>query len=191
MKLKKSFDISEELLNKIISVAYGDAGIWDRFSVNRLAGKYPEVKSILDEYKETASEVSKINEAECPSEILNRVENTTIKTGTHTNSCIRDLLNLIFLRPVLSAAVVIVLIGFTVYGILDNRMPEQNYTMAEIQIADKQAMEALAIVGRVFEQTNITLKEEVLNSRVAKPIRESMGIVNDFLTPENKQNKEK
>jgi len=95
------------------------------------------------------------------------------------------------LRPAVSAAVVIVLIGITVYGILDNRMPEQNYTMAEIQIADKQAMEALAIVGRVFEQTNITLKEEVLNSRVAKPIRESMGIVNDFLTPENKQNKEK
>ena len=191
MKRKKSFEISEELLNKIISVAYGDAGLWDRFYVTRLAEKYPEVKNVLSEYKSTSAEIHKLSEEECPDEIIVNIEKQTANVNKRINSFTADFLTIVFTRPIFSAAAVVIIIGFLVFGILENRVPQYKYSKAEIEIADKQAKHALAIVGKIFAQTNITLKEEVLNSRVAKPIRESMGIVNEFLTSENELNKEK
>ena len=89
----------------------------------------------------------------------------------------------------ISAAATVVLAVIIFLGIFANRSIQHQYTKAEIEYADKQARQALDIVSKIFNQTNVTLKEDVLNSRVAKPIRESMGIVNGLFTTDNKFNK--
>jgi|GEM_PF-506865 hypothetical protein len=187
MKHKKYFEISENLLNKIISVAYGDANILDRYKVYRLASKYSEVKNLLNSYKKTAADVHKIGEDECPEELISLIESRTTKISGRADTFTADFFAVLFNRPIVSAAVTIIMIGFLTYGIIENRAPRYEYSRDEIELADQQARQALAIVGKIFEQTNTTLKEEVLNSRVAKPIRESVDIVNDLLsTKENK-----
>jgi len=54
----------------------------------------------------------------------------------------------------------------------------------EIRIADKQARYALAIVGKIFDQTKITLKNEIFQDKIGRPIKESFGIVNKLFNEE-------
>jgi len=189
MNHKKSFEINEILLNKIIYVAYGDAKLWDVVFIKQLAVKHPEVKSSLESYKKTAIEIHKLSEENCPEELLIAVEEKTTGINKRRNMFATDLMTIIFTRPLVSATVVTLLIGFIVFGILENRDVQYKFSKEEIEIADMQTKQALAIVGEIFEETNTTLKEEVLNSRVAKPIRESMGIVNGLFMSTNTLNK--
>ena len=57
MSYKKSSKISEEFLNKIISVAYKDAKIFDKAVVYYLAFRNSEIKKLLNDFKKTAAEV--------------------------------------------------------------------------------------------------------------------------------------
>ena len=54
MQEKKSNKIDEKLLDKIIAVAYSDAGLYDRIIVWVKSKNNPEIKGLLDEYKLTA-----------------------------------------------------------------------------------------------------------------------------------------
>ena len=47
--------MNDDLTNKIIAVAYGDASLKDKLLVRRLARKNDEVKKMLDEYRAVAS----------------------------------------------------------------------------------------------------------------------------------------
>lgn len=180
--------MNDKLLNKIISVAYGDAGFGDKIRIRLLANKNDEVKKLLECYRKTAEEVHKLKEEECPEELLNGIEGQTINVVKHSDTFVFDFFSIIFTSPLVSTAAAFVVIAMIMLGIFLNRSIQHQYTTAEIELADKQAKHALAIVGRIFNQTNHTLKEEVLNSRVAKPIRESMGIVNNLFTSKNELN---
>jgi len=185
MKAKKSFEIKEELVNKIISVAYGDAGLLDKLIVKKLIRNNPDAKTLYDDFKNTADQVHKINEVNCPNELIAMVEKQTSKSSGKSFAFTSDILSIIFFRPIASAFVTIIFIGFVVYGVLTNQELNNRYSQEEIELADKQAKHALAIVGKIFNQTNTTLKEDVLNLRVAKPIRESVGIINNLFNSKN------
>ena len=178
--------MKEELFNKIISVAYGDANLFDRIKINRLAKQSDEVKNILESYRATASEVHKLSEEEFPEELIPAIERKTAKLKKQTNMFAFDLYTIIFKRPVISAGATVVLLGAIIFGIISNRTIEYKYTPEQVSAADIQARKAFAIIGRIFDQTNTTLKEEVFNSRVAKPINDGVGVVNGlFTTQEN------
>ena len=181
--------MNDMLLKKIISAAYGDANLLDKIKINRLANKNKEVKELLESYKQTALEVHKLKEEEYPDELLTGIENLTVKIIKQSNIFSADIFSIIFTRPLASAAAVLILVTFILLGIFMNRSIQHQYTKTEIENADRQTRQALDIVSKIFYQTNITLKEEVLNSRVAKPIRESIVIVNDLFAAENKLNK--
>ena len=189
MLLKKSYEINEALANEIISVAYGDSSLHIKFKIYRLSKNNPDVKKLLENYRAVAKEVHNLKEEDFPEELLKRVKQKTIGQDIKSNSFAADLYTLLFIRPLVSATVLAVLIGTIVFGIIMNRAIEYRYTPEQVELADKQGKEALGIVGKIFNQTSVTLKEDVLNSRVAKPIRESMGIVNEFFTIDNKINK--
>ena len=179
--------MNDKILEKIISVAYGDASWIDKIKIRRLAEENKEVKELLESYRQTVAEVHKLKEEECPEELLKGIESRTINITKRSNTFSSDFFSIIFTRPLVSAAATVVLAAIILLGIFANRSIQHQYTKAEIEYADKQARQALDIVGKIFNQTNVTLKEDVLNSRVAKPIRESMGIVNDLFTTDNKK----
>ena len=70
--------MNEKLLNRIISVAYGDADFFEKLKIYFLAAGNSEVKRLLSEYKATAKAVHKLEQEECPQEILARVKNNTL-----------------------------------------------------------------------------------------------------------------
>lgn len=186
MNPKKSFEIDESLLNKIISVAYGDADLFDKLLVDRLVKKHTETKVLLDEYKKTASDVKKIKEERCPDELLVRIKDKTIDVNKNSRTFFSDFFSVIFISPVVSTVFVIVILGVILFGVFLKSPREYKYSQKEIELADKQTKQALAIVGKIFNETNITLKEEVFKSRVTKPIRESMNVVNELFAPADK-----
>ncbi|PKL84400.1 MAG: hypothetical protein CVV24_00240 [Ignavibacteriae bacterium HGW-Ignavibacteriae-3] len=186
MKLKKSFEITDEIENKIISVAYGDASLRDKIRVSRLASRNDVVRNILDNYKRTAREVKSIGEEEMPHEILKSIQIKNLSAINKTSSFFYDLFSIIMARPVVSAAVSVILITAMATSLIINKPVQYNYTDEEIAAADRQAKYALSIVGNIFRETSATLQNEVLVKAVAKPFRQSIEIANNLLEGEKK-----
>jgi hypothetical protein len=186
MSPKKSFEINEDILNKVISVAYGDAGLFDKFLVSRFVRKYPDVKILLNEYRKTANDVKKTKGEKCPDELLIRIKDKTIDVNKNSKTFISDFFSVMFVSPVVSTVLVVIVIGVILFGVFLKSPREYKYSQKEIELADKQTKQALTIVGKIFNETNNTLKEEVLKSRVAKPIRESISVVNKLFAPADK-----
>ena len=188
MSRKKPFELNEEMVNKIISVAYGDATLIDKFFVWRAAVQNPEIRKTLNSYKQTAKEVDVLREEECPDDLLKNVIMKNIPSSKNTISFLFDLYSTIFSRPVISAVTTIVLITAIVTTLIINK-PAQisyHYSQAEINSADQQARKAFAIVGKFFKQTQTTLENEIMGEHVARPINEGIGIVNNILEGETK-----
>jgi len=187
MKRKKSFEINDKLIDKIISAAYGDANIFDKLEVYFKARNNNEVKRLLDSYRATAEEVHQLGEEEYEDRSIHfrGTQNGIVEESY--NSFITDFLTIIFSRSTASLAVTIFIIVAVVATLFVNRPQEQKYSQQEIQIADRQTRKALAIVGKIFNQTQSTLEKEVLSERVAKPIREGIGIVNYLFNQGTKQ----
>jgi len=185
MQEKSSNKIDEILLDKIIAVAYGDAGIYDRLVVWIKARRFPEIKGLLDEYKLTASSVHSLVEKKLPEVNLKSVYH---KIGQREKSkpaipFIHSFIHSFnFSKPLVSSAV----IGFVIITIVSvllfyNPPPEQKYTKAEIELAQQQLGESLAIVNKVFHQTSKKIDEEVITRYVSKPLNKGLNLINDYL----------
>ena len=188
MVSKKSYELNEEMLNKIISVAYGDATLRDKFIVMRAAKQNPNIRETLNSYKQNAKDVNALREEEYPDDLLKNVFRKNIPFFKKTSSFLFDLYSTVFSRPIISAITTIVLITTIVTTLIVNR-PTQisyHYSQAEINNADQQARKAFAIVGKFFKQTQTTLENEIMGEHVAKPINNGIGIVNNILEGETK-----
>ena len=182
--------MKEELLNRIISVAYDDANLLEKFRIYRLASKDPKVKSVLDEYKKVANQTHKVELDYCPDELIKDASQITKIKAKSEKSLFFDLYSFIFKQPAISAAIVSVFILALVSTFVIQR-PEihQQYTQQEIEVADQQVKQSLAIIAGVFKKTTATVEQDVLTDRVSKPIVESFNLVNDYLQGENKNEK--
>ncbi|MBL1212253.1 MAG: hypothetical protein HND52_02745 [Ignavibacteriae bacterium] len=181
MNAKKSFEITEELRDKIISAAYGDAGFIDKIKINKLAAKYPEVKILFDEYSTTANAAHSIKLEECPDELLNSVGSKIGVKRENKKSFLFDLYTALFTRPIVSAAAASILVIAIVTSIIFNKNEYQyNYSPEEIALADKQVKESLYFVSKIFNKAQTNLTDEILTDRVAKPISKGINLVNDL-----------
>ncbi len=63
---------------------------------------------------------------------------------------------------------------------------DYKYSESKINNADQQARKAFAIVGKFFKQTRTTLENEIMDERIAKPINDGIGIVNNLFEGETK-----
>lgn len=188
MNRKKSFELNEEIVNKIISVAYGDATLIDKFIVMRTAVQNPEIREALYSYKQTVKEVEVLREEEYPDDLLRNVIRKNIPASKNAISFLFDLYSTVFSRPIISAVTTIILITAIVTTLIVNKPAQLNYhySQTEINDADQQARKAFAIVGKFFKQTQSTLENEIMGERVAKPINEGLGIVNNIFEGETK-----
>ena len=73
MNRKEAFELNEEMINKIISVAYKDATLMDKFIVMRATAQNPEIREMLSSYRQTAKEVEELHEEEFPDDLLKNV----------------------------------------------------------------------------------------------------------------------
>jgi hypothetical protein len=177
--------MNEELLNKIISVAYSDAGIKDRILVYRLSKKDKEVKAVLDEYRKTANAVHSIQEEKCPE---NLVKKAGLPEKENERSFFFDLFSLVLSNPVKTFAVTVTVIIIAISTLL-LRKPEEAqrvYTKQEIERANAQARTTLAMVGSILNQSKRTVIKEILPEKVSKPLNDGLNYVKDFIHEEKK-----
>lgn len=181
MKRVKSSDISGRMKRRIISVAYGDAGLIDRLILFLGSLGNPEIKTELKMYRETAKTVRSLGEDSCPDEVLNRIKGRSIPVRVKDQAFLSDLAAIIINKPLASALTTIIFITVVAAAIIFNRPVEKTFTQQEIAAADKQARYALQLIGSIMSQTEQTLKKEILSDRVASPIRQGIDIVNSLI----------
>jgi hypothetical protein len=176
----KSFELKNELKEKIIAVAYGDARILDKICVYHLARKHNNIKLELEAYKQTAQFVRSL-EAECPDELLSNLKLNKYPVPKTKNSIIADFLSIIINKPAASAAIMVILFITVTLSIILNSPFQKRYTETEIMQANEQARYALGLIGSIMNETKEKLEKEVIKEYVVKPISGGIEIVNRLL----------
>jgi hypothetical protein len=172
--MKPTKEITEQYLNKIISVAYGDASFLDKSKIYFDALINAEVKKILSEYKITAKQVHLVSYEEYQGKIPVKLPNTT--------RWILNYLYVFFKRPIISTAMALMIIGgIAGYLIINPSQSSPQYTEQELRIADKQAKESFALVASIFDRTKNELRDKIFNEKVNKPINKGLTIVYKYL----------
>ncbi|MBK7105064.1 MAG: hypothetical protein IPH62_07260 [Ignavibacteriae bacterium] len=178
--------MKEELLNKIIDVAYGNASLFDKIKIYLMSLKNSEIKNLLHEYKNTASSIKKLDLEDCPDHIIGKVSKSIHSENIKSSSMLSDIYTILFGRPLLSGTLATVFILAIISTFIFKR-PEikQHYTKQQIEIAEKQTRETFELIASVLNKTKNTVEQEVLAKRVSKPIKQSLNLVNDYLEGEN------
>jgi len=185
MQEKNSNKIDEKLLDKIIAVAYKDAGLYDRLIVWMNARKDQEIKKFLNEYKLTASSVHSLDEEKLPEANLKSVYHKIgkIEKPKPAVPFIHSFIHSFdFSKPLItSAAIGLFIIAIVSVLLFYNPQPDQKYSRAEIELAQKQFEHSLAIVGKVFQDAKEKLDTEVISKHVSKPLNKGLDFLNDYL----------
>lgn len=181
MNYKKSSNISEELLDRIISVAYGNASFLEKRRIEKLASKNETVKELLNEYRSTANTVHSIPKEEYEGKLK-------LKTISEPNSSMFDDVYLILIaKPLVSAAATILLIFAITFSLFNNReLTYEGYSLAEVQKANLESKQALLIVNKIFSKATQQLTDDILINEVSKPIKEGMNTVNKLFNKEKR-----
>ncbi len=163
-----SVNINQKLIDKIVNVAYGDASITERMIVNWKASRTDEVRKILEEYKATAISVHNMERENLPEYVIESVRKR-IEFENESENLISKIYFALFKKPIFSAAVV----GIFVLALISMflfRQPAETpkYSNAEIELAQQQLGESIAIINEVFNKAEQKLDKEIINDRVSK-----------------------
>ena len=184
MQRKESNKLDQKLIDKTIKVAYGDAGIVDWLYIRFKALTNNEIKSLISEYKETAIAVHNLQQEDAAEHIIKRVKDYTNSYNPRKSFLSGISYGLITLwnKKAIPATVFGVIILITV-SLLILREPTQTpkYSKAEIELAEKQLKQSLAIVGKAFQSAEQSFSEEVLNNQINKKLNRGYYLVNNIL----------
>lgn len=176
---------NEEIIDLIINAAYGSASLFQKIKVWFLIRENNELKELYNEYRSTAQSVHSLEEEQLPEYVLHKIEvETETNLSKSESSFLADLTSILFEKPQLIFVTTAIVIGLIVSSIFFNQSRDINtapYTAEEVQLANKQAKEALALVGKILNTTQATLTEEIIPNKVVKPINESFEYVNELL----------
>jgi len=174
--MKQQKIIDDKYLDKIISAAYGDSGIWDKIKIYRDAKRYPEVKKLLDEYRATSDEVKNFANVKCPDDLLNKAEKEIFNSERKPAN-----FSMVFRKPVFSSAALVIILVIAALLIFKQPNHENKYSKAEVLTAELQVKESLGLVGKIFKKTQNTISYDVLDKQVVPPIKKGMNVVNNLL----------
>ncbi len=184
MNNKLENKLNEETIDLIINAAYGNASMFQKIKVWFLIKENGELKKLYDEYKSTADSVHSLNEEELPEYVMRRIENETkVNLAENENGFFSDISSILFAKPQIIFATTAIVVGLVVSSILFKESAVEStapYTAAEVELANKQAKEALALVGKILNSTQAALTEEIIPNRVVKPINEGFEYVNEL-----------
>ena len=176
-----SVNINPKLINKIINVAYGDASITERMIVNWKASRNDEIRKILEEYKATAKSVHNMERENLPEYVIESVRRR-IEFENESENLISKIYFALFSKPIFSASVVSIFV-LAIVSIFLFRQPTDTakYSKAEIELAQQQLGESIAIVNKVFNKAEQKLDKEIINDRVSKQLNKGLNLVNEYL----------
>ena len=180
MQEKSSNKMDEKLIDKIITVAYGDAVLYDRMVVWINAKRDPEIYKLLNEYKLTDNSVHQLKETEMPSSLLSSFREKIGKKSEreYAGSFIYSFAS----KPLLSASVTgLIIIAIVSVLLLNQPQQKRSYTKAEIELAQKQLEESIAIVNKVFLKAENQFDKEVLPKHVSKQLNKGFYLINEIL----------
>jgi len=185
MQKKESNNLDQKLTDKIIKVAYGDAGISDKIYIHLVAATNREIKDLLEEYEHTAKAVQNVKREVVSDHLIESVKSYTIGKE-HRESFASRFLNAFFMLyakraiPATVLGIIIVLIvSFFVFRTPD---PAHKYSKAEIELAEKQFRQSMVIIGEAFQNAEKSFSNEVLNKQVNKNLNRGYYLVNNILT---------
>ncbi|MBT8380003.1 MAG: hypothetical protein KJN64_12320 [Ignavibacteria bacterium] len=177
--------IETELADKIINVAYGDASIADKIIVMLKAAKNENVNNLLEEYRATASKIRKLNELQLPDYLVENVHNNIKGKSNAENILSKISTSFIatFSRKAipLAASGVIALAVISLL-IINEPAPTHKYTEAQIEVAENQLKQSLAIVGKVFIKAEKNFSQDILDKQLNKTLNKGYYLVNNILT---------
>jgi hypothetical protein len=179
-KLENKFE--QETIDSVVNAAYGSCSIFDRVKVWFLIKKHAELNELYNDYRSTANSVHSMWTEEVPTYVLDKVESVTGVTITgNKDGFFSDLTSILFAKPQLVFIATAIVIGVLLTSVFFKEpVQENNYSSVEIELANKQAREALMLVSKIFNSTQATITEEIIPNRVVKPINESLGYINDL-----------
>ena len=184
-KTDENNKIPDSIVEAIIRVAYGDAGFWEKNRIKRLAKSDRKISELLKEFRETAETVKSIKLDECPNEVIAGISRNTKFEYSNKPSLLFDIYSAVFAKPVVSAAtlstivlVIIMAVSFNISQTYDG------YEKAEVELANRQAKYALAVINKVFSNTRNSLAKDILTDKVSKPINEGIETVNKLFKKE-------
>ncbi len=183
---EKTKNIDPGVNDLLINAAYGSAGFFDRLKVKKIIKNDPELRAIYNEYKSTADSVHSLENEAMPDSVLHNAELITeSKLSKRGSSFLDDLLSVFFGKPQLTFVVTAVIIAMVTLSIFKNHendidFESSQFTRAEVELANKQAKQALMLVGQILNSTSSQVTEEIIPTKVVKPINESLEYVNEL-----------
>lgn len=179
--------MTEKLKEKIISTAYGTAGLTERLIVWLEVMKNPEALKALKEYKKTATAVHSLMPEKCPEESVRKIT-TKINSCRQKRKAFRMNLSGILNTRAFAFSIVSVLtiaLAVTFYW-QEKKRTEEVYSQEQVELAEQQTKVALAIVGKILNSSKTILKDEVIYKQVSRPISASIKTVNSLFNKGSK-----
>lgn len=170
--MKTDNQIKEKTLNKIIRCAYGDAYFTEKLEmfIRKLFNR--QIKNIYSEYKFTAKEIHSIK-------LKNIDLNNLPGKGKERTNIFSKIISFISLKPIgISYASVALVLSVIALFLLIDKNSETRYTQAEILQANRNVEYSLAIIGKVFNETEKKLNEEIVNKKIREPIKKGFETIN-------------
>jgi hypothetical protein len=184
MQVKESNKFDQKLIDRIIKVAYGDAGIIEWFYIRFRALTNSEINSLLKEYKNTATAVHNLKQEDVPKHIIEKVNNYTTFSN-HKKPVVSVIsygLFTLWNKKAIPATVLEILIAIIIsFLLLTEPVQTSKYSKAEIELAEKQLKQSLAIVGKAFQKAENDFSNEILNKQVNKNLNRGYYLVNNIL----------
>jgi hypothetical protein len=182
-----------KLYMSIMNSAYRDTSIIKRIKVFVHIRGCNSCKTLYNEHVKIASSLHHIGELECPDSVINKVEKIVGKSNEET-SFLFDFYSVFtrFSAKTIATSAVIILIAIVMAFFYRQGLQKSetiNYPQAEVEKANLQAQQALVLIGKVLNSTQVKLKAEILPSRVAKPLNKSLGMINDLFKSGDKNEK--
>jgi len=184
MQMRKSNRLDQNLIDNIIRVVYGDAGIFDWIYIHLKSAFDKEIKTLLMDYKNTAKAVHHLKQQDVPDYIIKnvnkRIDATSVRKSIFT--VISHELISLFGKRAIPATVIGFIIAFVIsFLLLREPEPIYKYSEIEIEIAEQQLKHSLAIVGKAFQTAEKNFNEEILNNQINKNFNRGFYLVNNIL----------
>lgn len=184
MQKKDLNKIHQKIEDKIINVAYGDASIVDKLYVKWKTWRDKDLNKLFTEYRNTASGVHRLQPDELPEHLTDFVISKTISKEKNKNIIqlisvhIYELLGSRLIPAVALSLVIIIIISIFIFKEPAN---QNEYSNAQIELADKQFKQTIAIVGKAFNKAESSFNNEIIEKQVNKKLNKGYYLINNIL----------
>ena len=176
-------DLPDEMVARVVSVAYGDAGLWDRWVVGREARRNPIVRDLLEAHRGVADAVRHAPRPRIPKEVVERAWDEIVRQEPRVVRTPVTSMRVLYASAATLAAAFCFLLVLQVTR--PSSVQPETYSRAEIEEARRQLEEAFALVNQSVAKAGLTINHEVLVPNVVRPIRGGTAIVEQLFRKEN------